>query len=72
MTRTAEELTQAVLTNPYHADGLAADLDFALRMAPTERRRRHELLRAVIAETSPERWATMFVGRLREAWRPTA
>jgi trehalose 6-phosphate synthase len=68
----AEELTQAVLTNPYHADGLAADLDFALRMAPTERRRRHELLRAVIAETSPERWATMFVGRLREAWRPTA
>jgi trehalose 6-phosphate synthase len=68
----AEQLTQAVLTNPYHADGLAADLDFALRMPQPERRRRHELLRAVIAQTSPERWASMFVGRLREAWRPSA
>jgi trehalose 6-phosphate synthase len=68
----AEQLTNAVLTNPYHADGLAADLDFALRMPQGERRRRHELLRAVIAETSPESWASMFVGRLREAWRPTA
>lgn len=68
----AAELTDAVLTNPYHADGLAADLDFALRMPLLERRRRHELLRAVITETTPERWAAMFVGRLREAWRPTA
>jgi trehalose 6-phosphate synthase len=68
----AAELTQAVLTNPYYADGLAADLDFALRMPAPERRRRHELLRAVIHETSPARWAAMFVGRLREAWRPTA
>jgi len=68
----AAELTQAVLTNPYHSDGLAADLDFALRMAPAERRRRHELLSAVIAESSPDRWASLFLGRLREAWRPTA
>lgn len=68
----AAELTDAVLTNPYHADGLAADLDFALRMPIVERRRRYELLRAVISETTPERWAAAFVGKLREAWRPTA
>jgi trehalose 6-phosphate synthase len=67
----AAELTQAVLTNPYHADGLAADLDFALRMPPDERRRRHELLSAVIAETSPARWASLFLDLVREAWRPT-
>ena len=66
----AAELTHAVLTNPYHADGLAADIDFALRMPPAERRRRHELLSAVIAETSPEQWATLFLGRLRDAFRP--
>jgi trehalose 6-phosphate synthase len=68
----AAELTHAVLTNPYHADGLAADLDFALRMAPEERRRRHVLLSSVIAETSPARWASLFLDHVREAWRPTA
>jgi len=68
----AAELTDAVLTNPYHADGLAADLDFALRMPPAERLRRQALLHAVIAGSTPERWAAMFVGQLREAWRPTA
>ena len=68
----AAELPHAVLTNPYHADGLAADLDYALRMPLAERCRRHELLCATIAESSPERWASLFLGRLREAWRPTA
>jgi trehalose 6-phosphate synthase len=68
----AAELTHAVLTNPYHADGLAADLDFALRMPADERRRRHQLLSAVIAETSPARWASLFLDYVREAWRPTA
>jgi trehalose 6-phosphate synthase len=68
----AAELTHAVLTNPYHPDGLAADLDFALRMPEDERRRRHTLLSAAIAETTPDRWAALFLGRLRESWRPTA
>ena len=34
----------AVLTNPYHADGMAADLDRALRMPLDERRERHARL----------------------------
>ena len=33
----AEEMTAAVLTNPYHCDGMAVDLDLALRMEPEER-----------------------------------
>jgi trehalose 6-phosphate synthase len=67
----AAELPQAVLTNPYHPDGLAADLDYALRMPLEERRRRHALLAAAVAETTPDRWAAVFLGRLRESWRPT-
>jgi trehalose 6-phosphate synthase len=68
----AAELRHAVLTNPYHADGLAADLDLALRMPVPERKRRQELLASVVGETTPHRWAAAFLGRLREAWRPTA
>ena len=68
----AAELTHAVLTNPYHADGLAVDLDFALRMPLPERQRRQALLAAVVAETTPARWASLFLGQLREAWRPTS
>ena len=30
----AEQLALAIVTNPFHADGMAADLDAALRMAP--------------------------------------
>jgi trehalose 6-phosphate synthase len=68
----AAELTQSVLTNPYHPDGLAADLDYSLRMPIDERKRRHTLLSAAVAETTPDRWAALFLGRLRESWRPTA
>ncbi len=34
----AAELKDAVLTNPWHADGMARDLDRALRMELNERR----------------------------------
>ena len=67
----AAELRHAVLTNPFHVDGLAADLDLALRMPLAERKHRQELLASVIAEPTPHRWAAAFLGRLREAWRPT-
>ena len=65
----AAELRHAVLTNPYHAEGLAADLDFALRMPAPERRRRHELSVAALAEMTPARWAATFLGQLREPAR---
>ncbi len=32
----AVELSDAVITNPYHPEGLACDLDLALRMTPLE------------------------------------
>ena len=33
----AERMTLALLTNPYHVDGVATDLDAALRMSPDDR-----------------------------------
>lgn len=60
----AEELRDAVLTNPFHPDGLANDLDRALQMDLGERRRRHELLAAALANQTPQRWASAFLDRL--------
>lgn len=60
----AAELTDAVLTNPFHPDGLACDIERALRMEPDERRRRHGLLLAALANKTPQRWASAFLDRL--------
>lgn len=60
----AEELSDAVITNPFHPDGLAADLARALNMDADERRRRHALMCGVLAEKTPQRWAAAFLDRL--------
>ncbi|HEY4238907.1 MAG TPA: trehalose-phosphatase [Kofleriaceae bacterium] len=63
----AEELRDAVLTNPFHADGMARDLDTALRMDVQERVQRHVRLRAALAGQTPQRWAAAFIDRLASA-----
>ena len=60
----AEDLHDAVITNPFHPDGLAADLDRALHMGCDERSRRHALLCAALADKTPQRWAAAFLDRL--------
>jgi alpha,alpha-trehalose-phosphate synthase [UDP-forming] len=60
----ADELKSAVLTNPYHRDGLADDLHRALSMAPAERRDRHRLLSATVLSRTPEDWAAEFLTAL--------
>jgi alpha,alpha-trehalose-phosphate synthase [UDP-forming]/trehalose-phosphatase len=60
----AAELRDALLTNPFHPDGLAGDIDRALRMDLVERKRRHGLLRATLADKTPQRWAATFIDRL--------
>jgi trehalose 6-phosphate synthase len=60
----AEELHTAILTNPFHRDGLAADLDHALAMPIEERRDRQRRLRQAVARTTPVGWATAFLGAL--------
>ena len=63
------ELGDAILTNPYHAEGLAADLDRALAMPSEERIERHRKLRSTIDGTTPEAWAEAFLARLDAARR---
>ena len=65
----AAELVDAVLTNPYHADGVAADLDRALRMPLEDRRAIHDKLMATISRSSPQQWASAFLEHLEEARR---
>jgi trehalose 6-phosphate synthase len=61
----AEHLTLALLTNPYHADGLAADLDTALRMPHAERITRHLALRGIVWRDTAAAWAARFLDELR-------
>lgn len=60
----AAELTDAVLTNPWHIDGLARDLDRALRIGLEERRERHRTLLDVVSRTTAVSWAEDFLSVL--------
>jgi alpha,alpha-trehalose-phosphate synthase [UDP-forming]/trehalose-phosphatase len=62
----AEQLSLAVITNPFHADGLAADLDAALRMERPERITRHAQLRSVVWRDTAAAWSDAFLKSLRE------
>ncbi|HWO23018.1 MAG TPA: trehalose-phosphatase [Kofleriaceae bacterium] len=61
----AERMALAQLTNPYHADGVAADLDLALRMPQGERVARHEALRAAVWGDTASAWARAFLDSLQ-------
>jgi trehalose 6-phosphate synthase len=60
----AVELRDAVLTNPYYADGMARDLDRALRMDLAERRSRHAKLLAAVQRSNAVTWAEGFLDAL--------
>jgi trehalose-6-phosphate synthase len=53
-------MTDAIVTNPYHVDGVAADLDRALRATREERIERHVKLRRVVDEDTAAMWAKRF------------
>ncbi|MEO7731375.1 MAG: trehalose-phosphatase [Kofleriaceae bacterium] len=63
----AAELVDAVITNPYHPDGMALDLDRALRMDLAERQQRFERMAATLAGRTPAEWARAFLDRLASA-----
>ena len=60
----AAELGDALLTNPWHVDGMADDLDHALRMGLEERRERHRRLSQVVGATTAVTWAADFLAAL--------
>lgn len=68
----AVELDDAVITNPYHPEGMAGDLDRALRMTPFERHERHSKQMAALAGKTPQSWAAAFLDRLLSTARSVA
>ncbi len=60
----AEELGDAILTNPWYPEGVARDLDRALRMPEPERKQRFTNLLAVISKTTALTWAQDFLAAL--------
>ena len=60
----AAELKDAVLTNPWQAEGMARDLDRALRMELAEKQERHRKLLAVVSRTTAATWAEDFLEAL--------
>ncbi len=60
----AVEMREAILTNPYHTDGMARDLDRALRMDLPERKARHAKLLATVQRSNAVTWAETFLDTL--------
>ncbi|MBM2576019.1 trehalose-6-phosphate synthase [Jannaschia sp. Os4] len=63
----AEQMTEALLVNPYDEAGFAAAIDRALRMPAAERRARHAALREGVFRDDVGHWAETFLDRLAEA-----
>ncbi|MBS1123175.1 MAG: Alpha,alpha-trehalose-phosphate synthase [Deltaproteobacteria bacterium] len=61
----AEHMTFALLTNPYHVDGVAANLDEALRMPRDERVARNSSLRVTVWHQTAGWWTKTFLESLR-------
>jgi len=66
----ALELQDAVLTNPFHKDGMARDIDRALRMPRDERVERHMRLAAEVHRTTAASWAEAYVTALEACRGP--
>jgi trehalose 6-phosphate synthase len=60
----AEQLTEALIVNPYNVDEIAAALRTALSMPATERRERHGRLLAKILADDASHWCASFLAHL--------
>ncbi len=66
----AEELSEALIVNPYNIEATADVIRVALEMSLSERRARYEALMAVIEKYDVMYWAQTFLGTLDRAWAP--
>lgn len=62
----ADELTEALLVNPYDVDGVADVLNDALTMPGAERRRRMRALRSQVTTHNVHVWADRFIAALHD------
>lgn len=63
----AQELTDALVVNPYDSEGIAQALNTALSMPAGERRERHAALLKVMRRNSLDRWRDRFAADLAGA-----
>jgi trehalose 6-phosphate synthase/phosphatase len=63
----ADELTDALIVNPYDIDGVAATMHRALTMEGIERRHRMRALRARVVANDVSHWASSFIDALNDA-----
>ena len=63
----AEELTEALLVNPYDPDEIAEAMQAALEMPLEERQARHASLRRAVFEVTAARYCNTFVDALKAA-----
>jgi trehalose 6-phosphate synthase len=62
----ADELTEALIVNPFDADEVAEAIHIGLTMAQDERRDRHEALLAKVRHTNASRYCEEFLGYLKD------
>jgi trehalose-6-phosphate synthase len=60
----AEELTEALLVNPYDADQIAERLRQAVEMNPAEKSVRMRAMRDKVRANNLERWSESFLAKL--------
>ncbi|HVJ26787.1 MAG TPA: trehalose-6-phosphate synthase, partial [Vicinamibacterales bacterium] len=58
MTGAAQELTDALIINPYDVDGFAAAIDAAIRMPADDQQRRMHAMRRIVAGHDVFLWAS--------------
>jgi len=62
----ADELTEALIVNPFDADEVAEAIHLGLTMGIEERRERHEALLAKVRTTTASRYCEDFLGYLKD------
>jgi trehalose 6-phosphate synthase len=68
----AQELTEALVVNPFDPDGIADAMHLALTMPPEERKERHHVLREKVFRTTAQLFARRFVEALAPRTRARA
>ena len=66
----AQELTDALLVNPYDVDAAATAFDRALHMPPTEQRDRLRRMRATVSRNDASQWARSILESVMPAEAP--
>ena len=61
----ADELTEALIINPFDADAIADAIHAALRMDLNERRARHQALLAKVRTNTASRYCERFLAELK-------